>query len=401
MAASVAVAASSPERFTVASPTNAPPSSASANASIIESSEMSAAPLGGDGLVVLALVVVVEDGEDGRAGEGRGRASSLVRSSSRGASTRSTWTRSHGGRGTRSKKAASPSGSPAGAVAVEAASSTERAAGDSTASSSSEDSPSAHRLVHAHQPSPSVASSGASAGSSARSSGAVVTPPSSRGSARADPRPARRRGATTNPAARLEETVLRERRVAPFSPTWRDFRGPARGTTRASNPARAAERLADAQAPPFISSRACDTRPHRVRVEANARATAADDVPNRGFWNFFGGWVARDVPTAQIPRPRAKRTRNWLRATRDSSANRTRRRRSVESGRLPRVREPSFWDGRADVSAALVCATSIVAYFGDTHVIFRRRPHLRPRVRGGAPRATQDPVSHPDHADGG
>ena len=123
---------------------------------------------------------------------------------------------------------------------------------------------------------------------------------------------------------------------------------------------------------------------HHVR----SRFAASKEV----FGIFWRVDRARHFDRANPAAPRAKRTRNWLRATRDSSANRTRRRRSVESGRLPRVREPSFW-GRTTrrCQRSSPSVRSIVA-FGDTHVIFRRRPHLRPRVRGGAPRALRSPA---------
>ena len=266
---------------------------------------MSAAPLVEGVIVVLALVVVAEDGA-GCSGEDRGRASSPDRSSSRGASTRSTWTRSHGGSGTRSKKATSPSGSPAEAVVADAASSTERAAGDSTASSSSEDSPSAHRLVHAHQPPPSVASSAASARSSARSSGSAVTIPSSRGSARG-PIQVPRVGAGRR---RSPRPGWKKRSCA--SDAWRHFRqrgafsADPRAGRRARRSPRESPRSSRTRRRPRSSFRACPIRAHTACATRRMRAPRPGRRSEPRFLDFLAGRIARGMSTARFPRCRAR-----------------------------------------------------------------------------------------------
>ena len=180
-----------------------------------------------------------------------------------------------------------------------------------------------------------MAPSAASARSSARSSGSAVTIPSSRGSARAHPGPARRRGATTIPAAGLEETVLRERRVAPFfANVARSPRTRARDDARVEARANRREALGRADAPVHHFARVRYAPTPRARRGARARRGPAD-VPNRGFWIFWRGG-SRAACRPRDSRGAARETDTKLaRATRNSSANRNRRRRSVESVPLP------------------------------------------------------------------
>ena len=286
----------------------------------------------------------------GALGEGRGRASSPDRSSSRGASTRSTWTRSHGEghaleEGDFALEFARRSGGRCGVVG-----------------------PSAPRGIRPRPPPPRTppAPTAWSTPTNRRRRWRPSPLPRARPRAlrarRDDPVVPRERAGHPVPRVgagrrrsrgRLEETVLRERRVAPFSPTWRVSGTRARDDSRVEARANRREARGRADAPVHLS-RVSDTRPHRVRDEANARAAARTTFRTEVF-GFFGGRIARDISTAQIPRRRARNGHEI------GSAPRAIRRRTepVADGLSSRVvspgfANPRFGDGRhADVSAAL------------------------------------------------